>query len=124
MEFILTHLIENAIKYSPDGGIIRIAFNSKADNDVMLIVEDEGLGIPVDQREKIFDLFHRVDNRSTRRIYGPGLGLFISKKVIEAHGGKIWVESGEKGGSKFMFTIPQPARDIPGDDTEETETAE
>ncbi|MCE1248912.1 MAG: ATP-binding protein [Firmicutes bacterium] len=121
MEFVLTHLIENAIKYSPDGGDIKISIISEEESLVKVILEDQGLGIPLDQREKVFDLFHRVDNRSTRRIYGPGLGLFISKKVIEAHGGKIWVEPGEEGGSRFVFTLPQPSFELSIDNPDDEE---
>ncbi len=107
LEFVLTHLMENAVKFSPDGGQIKVNLQAQRDNDmVTIMIEDQGIGVPDEHREKIFDLFHRVDNRSTRRIYGPGMGLYISKKIIEAHGGRIWVESKTEGGSIFAFTIP------------------
>lgn len=107
VEFVLNHLLENAVKFSPQGGIIKVSMLPAEQNNAMIIVEDEGVGVPLEHREKIFDLFHRVDNRNTRRIYGPGIGLFISKKIVEAHEGKIWVESGLQGGSKFVFTLPK-----------------
>jgi len=105
VEFVISHLIENAIKFSPRGGQVRVSLVGQ-EEEVMIMVEDQGVGIPIEHREKIFELFHRVDTRTTRKFYGPGLGLFISKKIIEAHGGKIWVESGLLGGSKFVFTLP------------------
>ena len=108
LEFVLSHLIENAIKFSPEGGEVKIALLTvKTEKNVTISIEDEGIGVPVEHRERIFDLFHRVDNRSTRRIYGPGMGLYISKKIVEAHNGKIWVESKVTSGSKFIFTIPK-----------------
>lgn len=107
LEFVMTHLMENAVKFSPDGGQIKVNLQVPGENEmVMIMIEDQGIGVPDEHRERIFDLFHRVDNRSTRRIYGPGMGLYISKKIIEAHGGKIWVESKSEGGSIFTFTIP------------------
>lgn len=107
LEFVLTHLMENAVKFSPDGGQIKVNLQAPIEKDmVKIMIEDQGIGVPDEHREKIFDLFHRVDNRSTRRIYGPGMGLYISKKIIEAHGGRIWVESKSEGGSIFTFTIP------------------
>lgn len=107
LEFVLNHLLENAVKFSPDGGQIKVNLQASADEDmVRIMIEDQGIGVPDEHRERIFDLFHRVDNRSTRRIYGPGMGLYISRKIIEAHGGRIWVESKTEGGSIFSFTIP------------------
>ena len=107
LEFVLTHLMENAVKFSPDGGQIKVNLRTPSDNNmVTILIEDQGIGVPDGHRERIFDLFHRVDNRNTRRIYGPGMGLYISKKIIEAHGGKIWVESKSEGGSIFTFTVP------------------
>ncbi len=106
IEFVLNHLLENAVKFSPEGGKVKLTVTGGKE-DVTVIIEDEGIGVPEEHREKIFNLFHRVDNRSIRRVYGPGLGLFISKKIIEAHGRRIWVESGLSGGAKFVFNIPR-----------------
>jgi two-component system phosphate regulon sensor histidine kinase PhoR len=105
IQFVLNHLIENAIKFSPDGGKILISTSSTNEDNATVMIEDQGIGIPDDQKDKIFDMFHRVDNRSTRKIYGPGLGLYIARKIIEAHGKNIWVESGLKGGTKFVFNL-------------------
>jgi PAS domain S-box-containing protein len=106
VEFVFKHLLENAVKFSPEGGRIRVSTRISSDDSVVIIIEDEGIGVPDEQKSKIFDMFHRVDTRSTRRIYGPGLGLFLAKKIIEAHGRNIWVESGLQGGSRFVFSLP------------------
>jgi PAS domain S-box-containing protein len=107
LEFVINHLLENAVKFSPDGGRVRVMMSSGGEDEALVMIEDEGVGVPEEHRDKIFNLFHRVDNRSVRRIYGPGLGLFISKKIIEAHGKRIWVESGLNGGAKFVFNLPK-----------------
>lgn len=103
--YVVSHLLSNAVKYSPKGGKVRV----KAWIDESLVhvsVEDEGVGVPPGEEEKIFDRFYRIDNRPTRWAYGWGLGLFIARKIIEAHSGKIWVESLPERGSRFTFTIP------------------
>lgn len=106
IEIVLRNLVSNAIKYSPRGGNIWIGgwFNSER---VYVYVADEGIGVPKGEEERIFSRFYRVDNTSTRRSQGVGLGLFICKAVVEMHGGQIWVESNEGSGSRFVFTLPQ-----------------
>jgi len=116
IEYVLHHLLGNAVKYSPKGGTILVEVRGD-EGKVYVSVQDQGIGIPFDEQEKIFDRFHRVDNRPTRWAYGWGLGLFIARKVIEAHGGHIWVESALGGGSKFTFTLPRT--DIPSPHAEE-----
>jgi PAS domain S-box-containing protein len=101
---VLSNLIRNAIKYSPDGGLIRIGGLVKED-EVQVYVSDEGIGIPASEQEHIFDRFARVDNSLTRQMPGAGLGLFLVKAVIEAHGGRVWVESRPGRGSTFNFTL-------------------
>jgi signal transduction histidine kinase len=107
---VLQNLIENAVKYSPNGG--RIAVRVQAGPGVVeLRVEDEGVGIPPDQLHAIFERFHRVDNSATRRIGGSGLGLAIVKGLVTAHGGTIHAESrGEGRGSAFVVTLPLPQK--------------
>lgn len=105
IEYVLHHLLGNAVKFSPKGGRVTMEIRAKGDS-VEVSVKDEGIGIPLDEQAKIFDRFHRVDNRPTRWAYGWGLGLFIARKLVEAHGGQIWVESSVGGGSKFTFTLP------------------
>lgn len=103
---VLLNLIGNAIKYSPDGGRIDVTMTASHEL-VELRVTDEGLGIPADQLEHIFERFHRVDNTNTRRIYGTGLGLTIVRGLVEAHGGRVWAESlGPGRGSTFVVHLP------------------
>jgi len=108
MEYVFGQLLSNAIRYSPNGGQVLVTL-AEEDAWVKGSVIDQGIGIPFDQLERIFEPFHRVDRRDTRVIYGAGLGLFIVRRVVEAHGGKVWVESTLGGGSRFMFTVPATA---------------
>ena len=107
IEQVLVNLVENAIKYSPVGGpIILAAEHTSA--DVVVSVSDSGIGIPENERQRIFDRFSRLDSRYVRERKGAGLGLYICKAIVEAHGGHIWVESvGSEGGSRFRFTLPR-----------------
>jgi len=102
---VLSNLISNAIKYSPKGGLIRVGGRVEGD-EVLVFVSDEGVGIPATEQERIFDRFARVDNSLTRQTPGAGLGLFLVKAVIEAHGGRVGVESQPGQGSTFNFTLP------------------
>lgn len=104
VEQILTNLVSNAVKYSPNGGTITI-YGKPAGEFVELSVADQGLGIPENHIEKIFDKFHRVDNKDSREQEGTGIGLFLVKHLVEAHGGKIWVSSKFGEGSVFSFTL-------------------
>jgi signal transduction histidine kinase len=101
----LKHLLDNAIKFSPDGGVITLHARPK---DGMLYVEvaDQGVGIPSQALPYIFDRFYQVDGSTTRRFGGAGLGLAIVKQTIEAHGGQVGVRSIEGQGSTFYFTLP------------------
>lgn len=119
LEEILANLIDNAVKYSPDGGTIRLSAR-KSDNRLIISVSDPGVGIPAKELHKIFEKFHRVDRGDARTTYGHGLGLYISKRLIESHGGDIWVESRVGEGSTFSFTLP--LGDAEGtNDTQQTE---
>jgi PAS domain S-box-containing protein len=102
----LTNLIGNAIKYSPDGGLVKVGGRTRGANTVLLYVRDEGIGIPPVDQERIFDRFHRVDNRLARQTPGTGLGLFLVRAVVEAHGGRVWVESTPGQGSIFWVELP------------------
>jgi signal transduction histidine kinase len=103
----LGNLIDNAIKYSPTGG--RIILGGRAERDhVILYVRDQGIGIPHDEQSRVFERFHRVDTRLSRSTQGVGLGLYICRVIVEAHGGQIWVESGGANqGSTFYIRLPQ-----------------
>jgi signal transduction histidine kinase len=103
---VITNLISNAIKYSPDSGKI-IVSGRYDDSQVYVAVSDQGIGIPAGERERIFDRFYRVDSALSRRTQGAGLGLYLAKSVVEAHGGRIWVSSTPGQGSTFVFTLPR-----------------
>lgn len=102
---VIDNLMNNAIKYSPDGGTITCSLYENH-NNVILSVKDQGLGIPRSSIPHIFDRFYRVDKARSRAQGGTGLGLAISKEVIQALGGKIWVESMENKGSTFYIALP------------------
>lgn len=106
---VLTNLIGNAIKYAKKGQIT-VACEVE-DDHVTVSVSDQGEGIPPEYRGKIFERFFQVDNSSTRRVGGSGLGLAISRSIVEAHDGKIWVESTAGQGSTFRFTLPRAHKD-------------
>lgn len=102
---VLINLIDNAIKFTPEGGCIRLRVSGKADATIVS-VEDTGIGIPASDLPRIFERFYRVDKARSREMGGTGLGLSIVKHIVEAHGGKIWVESELNHGSRFYFTLP------------------
>lgn len=103
---VMTNLIGNAIKYSPDGGQIRVEGRVETPDSTRIYVRDEGIGIPPADQERIFDRFHRVDNRLARQTPGTGLGLYLVKAVVEAHGGRVGVESTPGQGSTFWIELP------------------
>lgn len=115
---VLSNLISNAIKYSPNGGEVSISVVEE-DTEVSVSVADRGMGIPPEAQEKLFTKFYRVDNASTRKIGGTGLGLAIVKEIIETHGGHIWLESVVGEGSKFFFTLPKVVQKSVSIDCEE-----
>ncbi len=101
---VITNLIDNAMKYSPKGGAIRVEGEVRS-TEVVISVIDNGQGIPQEDREKVFDRFFRREGGIARVAKGTGLGLFICKSIVEAHGGRIWVDSPPGGGSRFRFTL-------------------
>ena len=105
LEQILTNLLSNAVKYSPDGGEVRVRAR-RLDGFVEVSVRDQGIGMTPEQMERLFQRFSRIETRATRRIRGTGLGLYLTKRLVEAHGGRIWVESEVGKGSTFYFTLP------------------
>ncbi len=102
---VLTNLLSNAIKFSPQGGVVTVSAQLSG-KEVVLSVADQGIGIPKEALPKLFGKFFRVDNQETRDIGGTGLGLALIKKIIEAHGGRVWVESTVGKGSTFFFSLP------------------
>ncbi len=114
---ILGNLLSNAIKYSPEGGEVVLQASAlrqppagapalPPEPALLISVRDQGIGIPPQDLERIFERFYRVDNSNTRRIGGTGLGLAITKALVELHGGRIWATSRPGEGSTFFFTLP------------------
>jgi PAS domain S-box-containing protein len=101
----LSNLLSNAIKYSPNGGKITIS-GQVVDGQVQISVSDQGIGFSPELQRRIFDRFYRVDNALTRETQGVGLGLYIVRSIIEAHGGRIWAESEPGHGATFHFALP------------------
>lgn len=110
---ILENLLSNAVKYSPDGGTIRVVGRTDGDQAVVA-VSDQGIGIAPEDQGRVFARFYRVDNRLRRTTQGAGLGLFLTRALVEAHGGRIWVDSQPGRGSRFVFTLPLARRGLPG----------
>jgi len=102
---VLINLISNAIKYSPEGTTIILGARRDGEN-VVIWVGDEGIGIPAELREKIFDRFYRIDNTDRRMIGGAGLGLALVREIVTAHHGRVWVESALSKGSTFYVELP------------------
>ena len=110
LQEVMNNLIENAIKYTPAGWI---TVNVRADDyNVRIIVEDTGIGIPRDEVEHIFQKFYRVDNSDTREIGGTGLGLALVKQRVELMNGKIWAESQQGKGSRFIIMLPRLSKEV------------
>ncbi len=103
---VLSNLVENATKYSEEGTLITIAARP-ADKEVIVSITDEGIGIPTELHEKVFERFFQIESANTKqKRSGTGLGLAICRGIVEAHGGRIWVESEPGKGSRFCFTLP------------------
>jgi two-component system phosphate regulon sensor histidine kinase PhoR len=103
LEQVLVNLLHNAIKFTPSGGEIWLCVE-REDPFARFWVKDTGVGIPRDDLARIFERFYKADR--ARSGGGTGLGLAIARHLVEAHGGKIWVDSAEGQGSTFYFTIP------------------
>jgi two-component system phosphate regulon sensor histidine kinase PhoR len=110
LEQVLINLIDNAIKYTPDGGRIMISVVEKDGKEIEFSVHDNGIGIPREDIHRIFERFYRVDKGRSQESGGTGLGLSIVKHLIQAHGGRIWVESRLGEGSIFYFTLLPPPK--------------
>lgn len=103
---VVLHLVDNAIKFTPKGTAITLGAR-KVEQELVVAVADRGPGIPEPDRERIFEPFTQGDSSSTRLHGGLGAGLYICRELVDAHGGRIWVEEAAGGGATFQFTIPQ-----------------
>ncbi len=103
---VLTNLVSNAIKYTRPGGWVKVLLEMTSDASVTTCVADSGIGVAVEDQNRLFQKFFRADNSSTREAGGTGLGLVIAKTIVELLGGAIWVESEVGRGSRFYFTLP------------------
>lgn len=102
---VLANFLSNAVKFSPHGGTITLGAKHHGE-EFIVWVSDQGVGMPPEALPKLFNKFYRVSNEDTRSIGGTGLGLALVKKIIEAHGGRVWVESDLGQGSTFFFSLP------------------
>ena len=118
LEQVLTNLVENGIKFTPAGGSVTVEGIDLGD-EVQVMVSDTGIGVPLAERERIFDRFYQVDGGARRAYRGAGLGLTICKHIVAHHGGRIWVEDNEPRGSRFCFVLPKrlEAAEVPLDFT-------
>lgn len=105
LELAASNLIDNALDYTPAGGTIKV-FLEKMGNYAKVSIKDSGIGIPKEEAGNLFTRFYRAKNAVRTKTEGTGLGLYITKNIIEAHGGKIWAESEENKGATFYFTVP------------------
>jgi signal transduction histidine kinase len=106
---VVANLLSNAMKYSPADSPIVVTLSSDED-EALIAVRDQGEGVPADKQDRIFDRFYRIETGLTRRTSGTGLGLYITKRLVDAMGGRIWVDSPPTGGSTFFVTLQRAHR--------------
>ena len=105
LDHVMINLVDNAIKFTPEGGQVLVLAKRRT-SDVVVQVIDSGIGIPKEAQKSLFSKFYQVDGSATRETGGTGLGLYIVRRIVEAHGGRIWVESEVGKGSVFSFSLP------------------
>jgi signal transduction histidine kinase len=107
VERVLINLLSNAIKFTPQNGTITVSVSPTLEHGYAVFsVSDTGIGIPASELQKLFSEFFRVDNEINQNVKGTGLGLVLAKNIVQAHGGKIWVQSQVGVGTTFYFTLP------------------
>lgn len=102
---VLNNLIGNAIKFTPNNGTITVEAKLHSDREIVVSVQDTGVGIAKDELLKVFDKFYQTGERVATDVSGTGIGLSIAKEIVQLHGGKIWAESQDAQGAKFSFTV-------------------
>jgi signal transduction histidine kinase len=105
LEQVLLNLMDNALKYAADGHWLEVKITQK-DNHALLAVSDHGPGVPADEQEKIFEMFHRVDDSITARLPGAGLGLSIARRLLRDQEGDLYYEPNQTGGASFVASLP------------------
>jgi signal transduction histidine kinase len=110
LKSVLYHLLDNAVKYAPDSDLL---LQAEAENGMIRVsLSDSGPGIPVEEQEQVFEMFHRLDHRDSREVYGHGLGLPMARKLLEAMGGGIRAEPGTNAGARFVFWLPEAETEL------------
>lgn len=106
---VMYNLVSNAVEYTSDGGMISVVVSKQADGEILFKVSDNGIGVESENLERIFEPFEQEDNTVSRVHNGTGIGLSLSRRIVELHQGRIWAESdGRHKGSSFYFTVPVP----------------
>ena len=103
-EQVITNLLNNAVKFSPKGGVVLVDLRRTEDNQARLSVTDQGIGIPAEERDLVFDRFQQANG--VRHLSGLGLGLYITREIVELHHGSIWIEQPNHPGTRFVVTVP------------------
>lgn len=102
---VINNLVSNALKYSRDKGLVKLVLKKQNDNYVVA-VSDQGIGVPLSDQDKIFHGFYRAPNAKLSSANGTGLGLYYARQIIESHGGEVWLKSQENKGSTFFVSLP------------------
>jgi signal transduction histidine kinase len=118
LRHLLLNFLENAVKYGPTGQIIWVGAERRGES-LRVWVEDAGPGIPPDERRRVWDPYYRLDRPTDRVVGGSGIGLSLVRDLVVAHGGRAWVEDGERRGARFIAEFPAPAEATPPMDTED-----
>lgn len=119
---VVNNLVSNAVKFSDEGREVLISAKT-AEDGVVVSIKDDGVGIAQENLPKLFQKFSQIDSSSTRKTGGTGLGLIISKGIVEEHGGRIWVDSKEGEGSTFSFRLPYPGSDVKANHSQDVSDA-
>jgi two-component system phosphate regulon sensor histidine kinase PhoR len=106
---VIGNILDNAIKYSPHGGLVTVKLEKQGD-EYLVSISDQGIGIGPEYLDHIFERFYRVRNTASRQYSGIGLGLYVTKAIVEGHGGQIWVTNNDGLGCTFSFTVPATGR--------------